>query len=120
MTPATAIDGARQFAVSLEKLERSKGSTVIEARRRIAGRARVGLGTFENIVRDRVKRIDERIRERLYALLVREIEAEITRLQHELAMVRQSGGQLGSEHVRQIEAHLAAAKSLLNDGRSRA
>ncbi len=118
--PASATGGARQFAETLERIETSRGSTVNQARRRIANKVRVGIGTFENIVRDRVKRVDERIRERLYALLVRELESEIGRLTHELEMVRQCGDDIGAEHVRQIETHLAAAKNLLSGGRTRA
>jgi hypothetical protein len=119
---ASAI-GVRHIAVSLERIERSKGSTIEQARRRIASKVRIGVGSVENIIRDRVKRVDEKIRDRLFALFVREIEAEIARLTHDLEMVRQSSGGLSSQHVGEIEAHLSAVKSLLKlngSGRPRA
>jgi hypothetical protein len=117
---ASAI-GVRHIAASLERIERSKGSTVEQARRRIASKVRIGVGSVENIIRDRVKRVDEKIRDRLFALFVREIEAEIARLTHDLEMVRTSGVGLSSQHVGEIEAHLSAVKSLLNgSGRPRA
>jgi len=109
--PATA--SARAYAVSLERIERSRGATQEDARRSIARRLRVGFGTFNNIVRDRVKRIDERIRDRLHVLLVHELEAEIARLSHDLETVRRSGGALGSDEVREIETHLAAVRQLM-------
>lgn len=114
MKAASPADMAIMHAKSLERLERARGATVETARTRIARRLRVGIGQFEHVVRGRVKRIDAVIRDRLQALLVREIESEISRLQHELELVRQSGGSLASDQVREIEAHLSAARSLLS------
>jgi hypothetical protein len=114
------MDSARDHARSLERIERAKGSTVEVARRRTARRLRVGSGTFENIIRGRVKRVDAWLRDRLQALLVQELEAEIARLEHELQMVRQSGSHLASDQVREIETHLAAARSLIEGTRSSA
>jgi hypothetical protein len=113
VTAQTAIGSARDYAISLERIERSKGATVDQARRRIAQKIRTGFGAVDNIIRERVKRVDERVRDRLCAVLVRELEAEIGRLEHELAMVRRSNSRLGAEHVREIQTHIAAAKALL-------
>jgi hypothetical protein len=109
----TTANDARVYAQSLIRLERSRGSKEEPARRDIARRLRVGVGTFSNIVKDRVKRVDSRIRDRIHALLIRELESEIKRLTHELEIVRRSGVSLGSDQVREIEAHLAAVRSLI-------
>lgn len=113
MSVMAARDPAIDFAQSLERRERDRGASVTEARFNIAARARIGVGTFENIVRERVKRIDGRIRSVLQALLVRELEAEIERLTHELDATRRSGTDLDAQHVREIEAHLGAARAII-------
>lgn len=107
MSSATAI------ARSLERQERGRTGSVQRARQSLASKLRIGIGTFENIVRGRVKRIDAAIRDRLQALLVQELEREIMRLSHELEIARQSGAHLASEQVGEIETHLAAARSIL-------
>lgn len=106
-------DRAFQDAQSLERKERARGLSITDARSAVASRLGIGIGTFENLVRERVKRVDAFVRDRLQALLIRELEAEITRLTHELEMARQSGTHLASQQMGEIEAHLAAAKSLL-------
>ena len=69
--------------------------------------------SVERLVRGRVKRIDASIRDRLQALLVRELESEIARLTHELEIARQRGAHLASEQISEIETHLSRASSLL-------
>lgn len=61
-----------------------------------------------------VKSLDTEIKSRLDALLIRELEAELVRLQHELALARQSGVHPASEHMGAIETHLASARLLMN------
>lgn len=107
MSTATVI------ARSLEQRERVRSPNIQHARQRLADKLRIGVGTFENIVRGRVKRIDAAIRDRLQALLVRELESELARLTHELEIARQSGAHLASEQVGEIETHLAAVRSIL-------
>jgi hypothetical protein len=110
---AAERDPAFDFAQSLMRRERAKGVNYDDALPSIAHRLRIGAGTFANIVKARVKRVDGRLRDRLRALLVRELEAEITRLAHELEIARQSGAHLASEQVGEIETHLAAVRSIL-------
>jgi hypothetical protein len=104
------------IARNLEQRERQRAGTKEAARRSLADKLKIGVGTLENIIRARVKSVDERIRDRLQALLVSELEAEIGRLQHELEMARKGAFVLGAEHIGQVEAHLAQARSLLNGG----
>jgi hypothetical protein len=104
------------IARNLERRERERVPNKQAARERLADKLKIGVGTLENIIRARVKSVDERIRDRLQALLVSELEAEIGRLQHELEMARKGAFVLGAEHIGQVEAHLAQARSLLNGG----
>jgi hypothetical protein len=114
----TFLQGTKMSSVliaqNLERRERARGLTLPDARMRLADKLRIGVGTFENIVRNRVKRVDENIRDRLQALLVRELETEIARLSHELEIARQGGSHIAIEQVGEIETHLTAARSLLN------
>jgi hypothetical protein len=107
------MSAAVSLARSLEHRERSRVSSLKVARERVASRLRIGVGTFENLVRGRVKKIDATIRDRLQALLVRELEAEILRLSHELEMARQIGSHPASQHIGEIEAHLAKINALM-------
>ncbi len=107
---------AISIAQTLERKERARGLSVALARETIARRIKVGRGTFERLVRGRVKRVDAAIRDRLQALLVRELEGEIARLSHELEIARQSGTHLASIEVSEIETHLAKAAALLKGG----
>lgn len=108
MTTATA------FAQALERKERARVSSLQIARQRVATKLRIGVGTFENLVRGRVKRIDAAIRDRLQALLVSELEHEIARLTHELELARQGGAHPACDLVGEIETHLAKARALLS------
>lgn len=101
------------IARKLEEFERDRAGSKPAARRNLAGKLKIGIGTLENIIRDRVKSVDERVRDRLQALLVEEYKAEITRLTHELEIARQSGVHLDSDQVGEIEAHLHEARALL-------
>lgn len=101
---------------SLERRERSRVGSLQAARIVLAGKLRLGIGTLENLVRGRVKRIDEQIRDRIQALMIRELEAEIARLTHELHLARQGGSHLASDEVGAIETLLAQAKTILSGG----
>jgi chaperonin cofactor prefoldin len=83
------------------------------ARQNLARKLQVGVSTVEHLVRGRAKIIDANIRDRLQALLVRELEQEIGRLTHDLEIARQTGAHLASDEISEVESHLAAARSLL-------
>jgi len=107
------MTSAVTWARSLERTERNRLGSVPQARRALARKLRVSVGTVENLIRDRVKRVDAAIRDRLQALVIRELEQEIARLQHELEMARQGGDHPASQHIGAIETHLAQAKALM-------
>lgn len=110
------MSSAFALAQALERKERTRVSSLSIARQRLAERLKIGVGTLENLVRERVKTVDAAIRDRLQALLVRELEAEIARLTHELEMARQGGFHPASQHISAIETHLEQARTLLNGG----
>jgi hypothetical protein len=107
MSTAVAI------AQTLVRKERNRGATSEAARRWLATKLSVGEGTVRSLVRGTVKRVDETIRDRLRALLMRELEAEIARLQHELECLKAGGYHLASYEISEVETHLARAKAIL-------
>jgi hypothetical protein len=104
---------AISIAQTLERKERARVFSVSLARQNLARKLQVGVSTVEHLVRGRAKRIDAVIRDRLQALLVRELESEIVRLTHELEIARQGGTHLASDKISEIETHLAQARALL-------
>jgi hypothetical protein len=114
MSTAATIETARDLARKLEQRERVRVGSVEAARSSLARRAGVSSSTWRNLTLGRLKRLDAWMRDRLQALLVRELEAEIMRLGHELEAARQCGDHLASQHVCEVEAHLAAARAILN------
>jgi hypothetical protein len=86
------------------------------AYRAVAWKVGMSSAWVRKLVAGGVKGLDAEIKARLDALLIRELEAELARLQNELDVARQSGAHPCSEHMGAIEAHLAAAKALMNGG----
>ncbi|MES2166585.1 MAG: hypothetical protein V4458_06070 [Pseudomonadota bacterium] len=114
VSSAPIFDNARDYALSLQRIERSKGLTVEKARQQIARDLRESYCTVDNIIRQRVKRTDEKIRDKLQALLVSKLKAQIKALNRELEKAQRTDGLLAAEHVREVEAYLAKAAKLLN------
>lgn len=110
------VMNATTIAQTLQRREMQRGHKVGEAYRELAGKLRIGAGAFERIARGRVKRIEASIRDRLQALLVRELEQEIMRLQNELEIARQGGAPLNSDQISEVETHLAKARATLSGG----
>lgn len=108
MSTAVAI------AQSLVRRERERGSSAVMARAWLAGKLRVGEGTIRRLVGGRVKRVDDIIRDRLRALLMRELEAEIARLTHELETLKRRGDHLASQQIGEVETLLAQARAILD------
>jgi hypothetical protein len=113
--PSMSVAEARTVSELVSYVERRKRS-------RILAYEHVGkqIGRSATWVRDLIGRglgrVDTEIKARLDALLIRELEAEIVRLQAELEMARQSGAHPASIHFSEIETHLARAKALMRGG----
>lgn len=113
MGSVTTIEQARELAIALERRERGRSATLDVARASLARRIGISPVTWRNLALGRLKRIDAWMRDRLQALLIRELEAEIARLTHELEVARQCGDHLASQHVAEIETCLTRARSIL-------
>lgn len=108
------MDCAVSLARRLQDRERGRGLTVPAARVTIARKIKSSVGTIENLVRGRIKRVDAAVRDRLRALLINELEQDYARISHELAIMRQSGAHPASDEILEAETLLARAKELLS------
>ena len=108
------MSNAISLAQTLERRERTRLGCRDVARRSLASKLRIGVGSFENLVRGRVKRVDATIRDRLQALVIKELELEILRLQHELAIATQSSSRPDDDEIFEVETHLTQARTALN------
>ena len=114
MSAAVGLDEFRRLVEQCERREQTRsGITRSQARERLARKAGVSPGTLYNLARDRLKRLDFVVRDRLTAYAVRDLQASIERLTHELEMARQMGAHPTSPRVGEIEKHLTAARALL-------
>lgn len=94
--------------------KRRSGLLADEARERVASRLGVAPGTLENLLLGRLKGVASYLRDRLRSAVIRQIEAEIARLEHDLQMARL--GALGptDDDVAAAEAALEKARAFLN------
>lgn len=84
--------------------------------RAVARKVGLSPGSLENLVRGRAKRITLSVAAAVRRVMIREVENEIARLNHELQLVRASDADPRSDAVTEIETLLARAQSLLNEG----
>jgi hypothetical protein len=108
------VSNAILVARSLERMELARCGTRSNAQRSLANKLRIGHGTLENLIRGRVKSVDASIRDRLQAQLIRELELEKMRLEHELAIARQGGASTNSDEILEVETLLSQARAVLN------
>jgi hypothetical protein len=116
---STAIDStARQWAMRLEEQEVSnKGVPLPAARAALARRLGVAPGTLENIRRGRTKGVRGWIVEALRNAMIRQIQSEMTRLSHELEIIRQGGARPDADEILEVQTALAAARQLIEETR---
>lgn len=105
---------------SMEKMYVGRNHSRPHAREQIAKRLKIGLGTYERLIRGRVKKIDAELWRRIQAFVIEETEAEIARRTHELEIARRmaaSGAdRLTAEQMGEIETHVAALVEVLKRG----
>lgn len=113
MSLATDAD-AKRWAQSMQDQERVRsGASIPQARRIIARRIGIAPGTLENLDRGRGKGLRGWIRDQIRAAFCREIEAEIARLSHVLAVARLSDSGASPAAIREAETSIANARSLI-------
>jgi hypothetical protein len=99
----------RHWVEKLEKTEAARtGVPVVVARRAVARRLGVAPGTIENLRRGRTKGVRAWIAERVANAVIREIEAELRGLNHELQCARQCGARAGESQIHEIQADVDA------------
>lgn len=76
-------------------------------------------GTIENLLRGRLKRISGWLRDALRGRVVRELEAEVVRLQHEIAVLKQAGVDPRSNEMSAARADLSAVLAALGIDRKK-
>lgn len=115
----SAIDlSARQWAAALEAMEKERTHVSVPvARRTVARRIGVAPGSLENLSRGRSKGVRVTIYEKIRAAFIRACEQEMARLQHEMELARQAGRGPHSGEIGEIQAHFAALRTLLKEGR---
>jgi hypothetical protein len=111
--PLQSMNQAIATARTLEQMERGRGFPAALAQSRIASRLGVGVGTFRNLVYQRVKSVDAALRDKLQALLIEQYTHEINRLNAELEIAIRADPRLDSDTRLAIEAHIAKARALL-------
>ena len=109
---------ARNLANILVRQEvQRNGVRPNRARENVARALGTAPGTIENLQRNRLKRISGWLRDALRARVIRELESEIARLQHELAVHKQTGVDPRSDEATAVRADLSAILAVL--GRDR-
>lgn len=113
----TALAQSIEIVKDLERRERGKIPGRELARASLANRLRIGVGTIENLLRGRLKRIDADLRDRLHALHINELEHEIARLSQELVIARLTAAFSDPDEIGEVETCLAQAREKLERAR---
>lgn len=111
----TIGDTAAHFVGLLQDRELMRGHTKPQARRNVARQIGCTPGTLENIERRRTKNVGFLIVERARNLVIRELEREIARLQHELEVARLCSDRPNSDEVLSAFAALEKARALIRN-----
>jgi hypothetical protein len=88
----------------------------VRARQNVARAIGVPPGTIENIQRNRLKTIAGWVLSSLRARVIRELEVEIARLQHELAVLHQTGVDPRDNEMAAVRADIATVEAILGRG----
>jgi enoyl reductase-like protein len=115
---ATDIDTALSWTKRLEGIERIRsGLPAEEVRPIVARRVGVAPGTLENIHRKRIKEPRKSLMDKLRAALVRELEAEAMRYEHEAQILIQTGSDPRHGEIAEVVAGLAKIRETLRGAR---
>jgi hypothetical protein len=114
MNSVVYTDRARDWVIALEDRERARsGSKLPVARDAVAQRIGVPSGTLRNLRKSRVKGIAVHWYERLRVAVIRDLQAEMRRLQHEQQIVIQTGSHPASPEALSILAGIQAVRTAL-------
>jgi hypothetical protein len=110
------VEEARRLVRQLEDREAARVGQAGLARVRVAHRLGVSPGSLERLRRGRLKTVGARVRDRLKAAVVKELQDEIHKLEHELEMVRLRGRPIAADEMAQAQKLLDQAKRLIEMG----
>ncbi len=114
MDASVSVERARDWSTALEDREAARsGECLPEARRAVASRIKVPAGTLENLRKRRLKAIAVHLYERLRGGVIRELQAEMMRLQHELQILQATGSDPRQNEVAEVAADLAKVRQAL-------
>lgn len=114
MNAMADITTVHRLARKLEDSEaKRRGVRLREARPHVARRLGVSPGTLENIRRLRTKVVPNWVMARVRAAFVAELQAEIQRLEHEVAIHLQIGSDPRCDDLAKAQAQVDAARALL-------
>src|SRR5260370_30844504 len=103
------------MARSLERSEaRRIGTTLTEARKRVARRLGVTASAFENFLYQRTKNVPNWLMNRVRAELISVLQLEVQNLEHEIQLHRQAGSDHSGDALVAAETQLAAARKILS------
>jgi hypothetical protein len=115
---ATDITTALEWTRRLEDMERGRSRLpAAEVRPIVARRVGVAPGTLENIHRGRIKQPRKSLMDALRNALVRELEAEAMRYEHEAQILIQTGSDPRDGEIAEVVAGLATIRETLRRAR---
>jgi hypothetical protein len=118
MNAMTDVEAVHRLARTLEDAEAKRlGVRLQEARSSLARRLRTSPGTLENIRRLRTKVVPSWLMARIRAEFVSVLQAEITRLEHEIHISQQIGLDHHDDDLQAAQAQIVAAKEILRIAR---
>lgn len=110
---------SRTSLLNIEDFYRAEGRSRPEARQELARKLKVGVGTVENLIRNRVKSIRADLAAAIMALRVKTIEAEIARLTRERDAALRSYAAVDASKVAAMEECLSQMRALVSETRNR-
>jgi len=114
MNSVAYVERAAAWARLLEDKEAERsGADLAVARPTVARRTGVPEGTLRNLRKNRLKAIGVHWFDRLKAGVIRELEAELMRLEHDLAVLRATGADPRHPETEAVVADIARARAAL-------
>jgi hypothetical protein len=114
MNAFTDVELARRFARQIEEREaRAFGVGAGQARINTARRIGASPGFLENLRRGRIKSIPSYLMQKIREAMIDELQEEIARCEHEIALARQTGSRATDNEILAAQAQVEAAKKIL-------
>ena len=115
MSAVAFLENARGWARTLEdrEIERSQLDSAEEARPIVSRHTGVPVGTLRSLRKKRLKSIPVHLYEWLRVAIIRELEAELRHVEHELKVARQIGLDPRSDAHSALVADIASVRAAL-------